>query len=225
MRTLAILAAITAAAVSAQTTPSAPIQHIQAELGTAVKLTKAKVGDKLKAQTVTAVTLANGTAVPIGSTLLGQVLQIDNASVTISFDQANVEGHKIPLAVTLVSVAMLGGSRTQMSNGGSNAKMDSPSGGSLPNDHPLNGGPYSVTEAGANAARGVSHESLSEVNSHGTGSAFTRGADTPAHAGSVIGMPGVTLTIDDGPPYASKFELTTKDLQLPKGIQLMFSVR
>jgi len=35
----------------------------------------------------------------------------------------------------------------------------------------------------------------------------------------------VTLAIDDGPPYASQFKLTTKDLRLPKGVQLMFSVR
>jgi hypothetical protein len=47
----------------------------------------------------------------------------------------------------------------------------------------------------------------------------------PATAGSIIGMPGVSLAIEAGAPYASRFELANKGHQLSKGIQLMFSVR
>jgi hypothetical protein len=181
MRIFAVLTFAAAFALCAQTPPDASILHIQAQLSSKLQLNKTKVGDKLTAQTVTAVTLPNGTAIPIGSMLLGQVLKLDADSVTVSFDQVNVASRKIPLNITLVGAAMMDG-KNQMSQANSSAKVDSPS----PEDHPSN---------------------------------------VSTHSGSVIGMPGVTLSIDDGPPYASQFKLTTKDLRLPKGVQLMFSVR
>jgi hypothetical protein len=210
MRVLITLALMTAIAISAQTL------HIQAQLTTAVKLKKAKAGDKLKAHTVASVTLANGTTIPTGSTMLGQVLQVDAGSVTISFDTANVDGKKIPLNVTLVAVAMIGGSA-----GNGNAKMESPS----PDDHPLNGGPRPAVEAGAKTLNSVGHESLSEVNAGGKDTDNTHARMVAAHSGSVIGLPGVAMVVDDGPPFASRFTITAKDMQLPDGIQLMFSVR
>lgn len=221
MRNLIITSLIAAAAISAQTGPGTQVQHIQAQLATAVRLKKVKVGDKLKAETVAQVTLANGTTIPTGSSLLGQVQQVDAGTVTVSFGTVIIDGHKMPLDITLVGAAMIGGAHTQMSQGSGNAKMDSPS----PDDHPLNGGPRSVTESGANTLNGVSHESLSEVNAGGKDSANTHATMVPAHAGSVIGLPGVALTVDDGPPFASKFAIANKDMQLPQGVQLMFSVR
>lgn len=44
-----------------------------------------------------------------------------------------------------------------------------------------------------------------------------------AHSGSVIGMPGVSLDIDEGPQHASKFVSDGKDLQLKQGLQLMLA--
>ena len=138
--------------------------HIQAELTTAVKLTKTKVGDKLKASTVTQVSIPSGPTIPAGSTIMGQVQKVDGAAVTLAFDQVNVDGKKIPLNITLVAAAVMGGPTTKQGSGGS--KMDSATGGSVPNDHPLNGGGYSPTEAAGNAANG-GQQSLAEVNSTG----------------------------------------------------------
>src|SRR5580658_71475 len=45
-----------------------------------------------------------------------------------------------------------------------------------------------------------------------------------AQTGSVIGMPGVILKVDDSPQHASKFELTGKELQLKQGLQFMLAV-
>ena len=42
-----------------------------------------------------------------------------------------------------------------------------------------------------------------------------------AEAGAVIGVPGVTLHVDDTPQHASKFESSGKDLQLKQGLLLM----
>jgi|SRR5579862_445078 len=45
-----------------------------------------------------------------------------------------------------------------------------------------------------------------------------------AQAGSVIGLPGVTLQVDDSPRHTSKFESSGKDLQLKQGLQLMLAM-
>jgi len=45
-----------------------------------------------------------------------------------------------------------------------------------------------------------------------------------AHTGSVIGMPGVTLEVDEGPERTSKFVSADKELQLKSGMQLMLAV-
>jgi len=42
-----------------------------------------------------------------------------------------------------------------------------------------------------------------------------------AEAGAVIGLPGVTLHIDETPQHASKFQSSAKDFQLKQGLFLM----
>jgi len=44
------------------------------------------------------------------------------------------------------------------------------------------------------------------------------------HTGSVIGMPDVTLEVDEGPQHASKFTSSGKELQLKSGLELMLAV-
>jgi len=48
--------------------------------------------------------------------------------------------------------------------------------------------------------------------------------ETAAQAGSVIGMHGVTLEVDDSPKHASKFQTDAKNLKLRPGLQLMLAV-
>lgn len=48
-------------------------------------------------------------------------------------------------------------------------------------------------------------------------------APTVAQVGSVIGMPGVKLEIDESPQHASRFVSDTKDFQLKQGLLLMLS--
>jgi hypothetical protein len=45
-----------------------------------------------------------------------------------------------------------------------------------------------------------------------------------AQAGSVIGLPGVTLKVDDSPQHTSKFESSGKALQLNQGLQFMLAI-
>jgi len=44
-----------------------------------------------------------------------------------------------------------------------------------------------------------------------------------AQTGAVIGMPGVTLQVDESPRHASKFVSGGKELQLKQGLQLMLA--
>jgi len=48
--------------------------------------------------------------------------------------------------------------------------------------------------------------------------------DTAGQAGSVIGMPGVTLQVDESAEHASKFVSTAKKFQLKQGLQLMLGL-
>jgi len=179
-------AAVYAQAPSLQLPEPVPVL-IQAELTTPVKLAKAKVGDKLKAVTVAPVNVPDGPAIPAGSTVMGQIQKVDGASVTVAFGQVDVDGKKSPLNITLIAAAIMGGPKTQGTEGNADAtKADA---NSLGPDVPLKPGEVRTT------------------------------------AGSVVGLPGVALAIDDAPPFASKFELKNKDQQLPKGLQLMFKVR
>lgn len=218
MRTLAIsfLTGLVLAAVgSAQ--DAKPI-HIQAQLDTPVKLAKAKVGDKLKAQVVAQVALKDGIVIPAGSTVMGSVTQVDADSVTLVFDKADVDGKKIPLDITLVAAAQLGGPK-QMTEGGTTS-------GSPTSDRPLSA--TGSMQPGSNAGKGVSVPSSSSAatNTPAGDTIVKQGGVVHATPGSVIGMPGVALAVDDGAPYASKFTLGSgKDKQLPKGLQLMFTVR
>ena len=45
--------------------------------------------------------------------------------------------------------------------------------------------------------------------------------DSAGQAGAVIGMPGVTLQVDESAQHASKFEWSGKKFQLKPGLQLM----
>lgn len=223
MRVFTLLLMIPALTLAQDSAP-APIQHIQAELTSTLKLAKLKEGAAIQAQTVAPVQLTNGPSIPAGSTVLGRVLSVDSNGLSVVFDEALLGGKRAPLAITLTGLAWMGGGK-QMSMASGSSQLDSPSGGSLPNDHALNGGPYSVTEAGGNAVRGVSHESLAEVNAKPADQTAKRGPGVAAHAGTVIGMPGLKLSVGDAAPFSSRLDFETKERQLPKGMQLMFSVR
>jgi hypothetical protein len=139
-------------------------QFVQAELRTTITAKTAKVGDPVKATAITSAALPGGVKIARGAEIIGQVRAVDSDSISISFDQAEVDGKRTPLNLSV---------RGAMLPGADPSKPDK---------------------------------------------------DTAAHAGSVIGMPGVTLEVDDSPRHASKFTSTGKKLQLKQGLQLMLGV-
>jgi hypothetical protein len=227
--TSVLMASVVLLPVRAQTAPgpspsdSNP-QRVQAGLLTTVKATKAKVNDPITAQTVTPLTLKDGTVIPAGSTLLGHVVKVEAdsadqhiSSIAIAFDSVELKKKaKLPLNLSVVSAM---GSAPAGASG--NNKLVSPSAGPLPYDHPLNGQAYNVVQDSPKLVNNpVGSQSALSGDAGGA-----QGKPTAAHTGSVIGLPGVTLLIDDGAQAVSTFVSAKKNLQLDSGMQLMLVVQ
>lgn len=179
-------------------------QFIQAELLKTIKAKKAKVGDVVKARPVQAVTLPNGFTIPQDSTLLGEVRAVDEKSLAISFDQAEIQGKTTPVKLSIRSAMMPNQEAGATRPGDSSTSLDA----ATPGNRPIHGGV---------AAPGKVTETEPQSTTHS-------GAGVAAQTGSVIGMPGVTLDIDEGPQRASKFVSADKELQLKSGLQMMLAV-
>ena len=226
MATSVILGGMALLPIWAQTAPASSAasdstpQRVQAGLLTTVKATKAKANDPITAQTVTPLTLKDGTVIPAGSTILGHVLKVESdsadrhiSSITVKFDSVELKKKaKLPLNLSLVSAM------ASAPVGESGQKLVAPSQGPLPNDHPLDGHSYSVTQDTPNLINDPTqgHSGISNGETSGA-----QGKPTAAHTGSVIGLPGVTLQIDDGPEAMTTFVSAKKNLQLDSGLQLM----
>jgi hypothetical protein len=183
---------------------------IQVELLKTIKAKKAKVGDVVKARAVQAIVLPGGITIPEGSTLVGEVRAVDEKSIAISFDEAEIKGKTTPAKLSIRG-AMMPGEAPMRSGDGS-----APVAASTPGNRPMQGAPTGVGERTKAAAETTTGSSAPVAG--------------PAHAvaaqtGTVIGMPGVTLEVDEGPQHASKFATSSdKELQLKSGLQLMLAV-
>lgn len=213
--------------VSAQTAPpsnasdSTP-QRVQAGLLTTVKAAKSKANDPIRAQTVTPLNLKDGTVIPVGSTLLGHVVKVESdsgdqhiSSIAVTFDSVELKKKaKLPLNLSVVSAM------ASTPAGASGNKLVSPSEGPLPDDHALNGHAYTIDSASLAKDPTEGHSGISNGGASGT-----QGKLIAGHTGSVIGLPGVTLQIEDGPDAVSTFVSAKKNLQLDSGLQLMLEVQ
>ena len=204
--------------VLSQTAPAAsnaPVStsHVQAQLLTGIKAAKAKANDVVRAQTMTPLALADGSVVPVGSTLSGHVVKAEpdspdghTSSIAITFESVELKKHQtVPLKLSIVS-AMAGASAGA---GNNTYQTASRSANGVGDSHALDGHAYSAKDNSTNI----------EMSSGGT-----PGKPTAAQAGSVIGLPGVTLLFDDGPTAVSTFISAKKNFQLDSGLQMILVV-
>jgi len=84
-------------------------KFIQAELQTPIKAKRAKPGERVKAKTVGSVTLPNGVKVSAGETVFGEVTAAEANSVSIVFDQIEIDGKKTPMKLFVRAAMMPGG--------------------------------------------------------------------------------------------------------------------
>ena len=197
----------------AQASPQS--QTVQVELQKTIKTKNAKVGDEVKARTVSPL-IVNGTVIPVGSTVMGHVISVQPdtsgsgaSSLTLAFDSANVDhGQKLPLKFALLA-AMRPGESSQQQQPQQQPDNTPPAGQAQPEMQILHGG------------------SLTPHNTPETLKKMPENKDHPgvaAQTGSVIGMPGVTLEIVDGSDAGSRFRSTRKNLQLDSGMQFILKV-
>lgn len=99
---------------SGNRTSAARSETLQIELTSTVRANKAKVGDAVKARTVTALILPNQTVVPEGSKLIGRVCVANfernganGAAIGIAFDEVRMKrGEKLRLNLSIRAGAM-----------------------------------------------------------------------------------------------------------------------
>jgi hypothetical protein len=213
-----LLGMFAALPISGQTAPaasSAPVStsHVQVQLLNGVKAAKAKANDPVRAQTMTPLALADGTVIPVGSTLSGHVVKVESDSpdghtysIAITFESVELKKHQtLPLKLSIASAmaptpAGMGNNTYQTASRSANGVTDS---------HALDGHAYTAKEDSTDIE---------------TSGGRTPGKPTAAHAGSVIGLPGVTLMVDDGPDAVSTFISAKKNFQLDSGLQMMLVV-
>ena len=207
-----VLALFTQAVVFAQVDLPSSVPHVQAELTNNIKTKKAKVGDKVRANTEAPLILPNGTAVPVPSTLFGHVSDVTNSetgsSVTIVFDQVEINNKKGPVNFSIRAAMMPGVPQT------------SASGDVAPRNVQLSEPMHGRAQTVQDAAQTV------QVNPAAAGAdsaAPSHGKVVAAQAGTVIGMPGVTLLVDDT-QHTSKFQSSAPNLELRSGLKLMLAV-
>jgi hypothetical protein len=217
IRTSVVLGMFAALPILGQTAPaasSAPVStsHVQAQLLTGVKAAKAKANDPVRAQTMTPLALADGSVIPVGSTLTGHVVKVvpdspdgHTSSIAITFESVELKKHQtVPLKLSIASAmaasAGAGNNTYQTASRSANGVTDS---------HALDGHAYTAKDDSTN------------IETSGGG---TPGKTTAAQAGSVIGLPGVTLVFDDGPNALSTFVSAKKNLQLDSGLQIILVV-
>ncbi len=201
---------------SAQTAPAgssvpASTSQVQAQLLNGVKSAKARANDPVKAQTMTALTLADGTVIPVGAILSGHVVKVESdsadehiSSIAITFEFVELKKNKtLPLRLSIAAAMAPAGAASNT------YQTASRSASGVADSHALNGHAYTAHDDSTNLT---------------TSSGGTPGKATAAHTGSVIGLPGVTLTVDDGPDAVATFKSAKKNFQLDSGVQLMLVV-
>jgi hypothetical protein len=200
-----------------QTAPAASggsvsTSHVQAQLLNGIKAAKAKANDPVRAQTMTPLALADGTVIPVGSTLSGHVVKVEpdspehTSSIAITFESVELKKHQtVPLKLSIASAM----AQAAAGMGNNTYQTATRSGSGVADSHALNGQAYSVKDDNTNLM---------------TSNGAAPGQAVAAHTGSVIGLPGVTLMVEDGPNAVSTFISAKKNLQLDSGLQMILVV-
>jgi hypothetical protein len=233
-----------AQANSSPTAAATPVEMrpVNGELVGKLDSKSAKAGDSVVVKTTQAVKTAEGTEIPKGSKLMGEVTTVkphsqgnENGELTVRFDHAELKGgQSVPIQSVIRSVAP---SESDAANNPANsapAIMGTPMGGGAPGA-PMGGGTGSMagTRPSAPVGTGTANQS---VNGMGAGQGSATGNN--GAAGQVVGkigdqpirttaIPGVLLA-SNAPSGASKFSgvfLSAKsDVHLSGGTQVVLEI-
>jgi hypothetical protein len=203
--------------------PARQSQALQVELTSTVRAKSAKVGDRVKARTVTALILTDQTVIPEGSKVLGHVLRVDcpptgsqETALSIAFDEFQLKhGRTLPAHLSIRAAAFLGAAIQKPPD---DSESDSPSSSWSPSIPPRKD--LILPPAGPRNPNAQPH---SPAQPETTQVDYDRGDLRSAASGTLIGMPGVSLHIDRNAGTAT-FQSSSRKLELNSGLQLILRV-
>jgi hypothetical protein len=220
-----LLASVTANGQSGVPPPTRS-ETVQIELTSTIRAKKARVGDAVKARTVTALILPNQTVVPEGSKLIGHVTVANSGrndtnptAIGIAFDEVQVKnGGKLRLNFSIRAGALLHAAVPVPSQG--EPELTSAPSGSR--HHPTTAQlQQTVNDNSRSSAWGMS----SPLDPPSQPGLFSQPKVElrSVPGGTLNGMPGVTLRVD-GPAGAATFQSSNRKLELKSGLQLVLRV-
>jgi hypothetical protein len=198
---------------------------LQVELTNTIRAKNAKVGDVVTARTVTALILPNQVVIPQGSKVIGYVTQASsgvasrNAAIAIQFDKFELRKQQTLRAdFSIHSGAMHQRAAQPAAPDDEFAEPEPrPSTTTAPDTQR----PARMTLGGTtNSTDTQSKMAQPSVKAQNDGS---RGDMRAAARGTLIGMPGVALRLDET-SGAATFVSTNRKLELKSGLQLMLGV-
>ena len=209
-------------------TPATRSETLQIELTNTIRAKKAKVGDTVKARTVTAFVLPNQIVVPESAKLIGRVslanpgsLDANGVAIGIVFDEVQPrKGKKLRLNLSIQAAMLPRPTLPQAMEEQDSESLAqpgaSPHAASKQKSLPVAGFSSSGRPNAAPEATQGSHLGANETADH-------RGELRALPPGTLIGMPGVTLAVD-GPAGAATFRSSNRKLELKSGLQLQLRV-
>jgi hypothetical protein len=218
------------ATAATQTTPQstqtqAPVQAaaVTAELTKSIDTKKAKVGDEVSAKTTSDAKLPNGTALPKGTKLVGNVVDVTpkskeqkNAHLVLALNRAvTKDGQEMPIHTAVTS--MTAPNAASMGGGG----MDTSSPGSGGMSTPSGGGAGSG--GGAPSAPTPSAPMMSDSGPSGqpTQGQMLKSAQDRVAVGN---MPKVTLSAPNTPDSAGVLDAEGQNISLDSGTKFTLNL-
>jgi hypothetical protein len=196
-------------------------QAVQVELTNTIRARTAKVRDVVKARTVTALILADQAVVPEGSKLVGHVVRVDlppsgaqDTALAIAFDDLQQLKHGRTLRANF-SIRAAGFPPVTVHQSEFGGASDDPSSSwvpSTPTAKRLNLPPSGPRNPNSQPPS----SSQAQID-------YDRGDLRSVRAGTLIGMPGVTLRVD-GRTGTATFRSSSRKLELKSGLQLILRV-
>lgn len=195
---------------------------VAAELTKGIDTKKAKVGDAVNAKTISDAKLPDGTAIPKGTKLVGNVVDVKSKSkeqnsshLVLSLNRAILkDGHEMPIRAAV----------TSMTAPASNARFDTPSGGGAMGGAPsAGGGDAGGASSGAAAAPSAPAMSSSGVNSpaQSTPVEMLKSAEDRVAVGN---KPKVMLSAPTTPESAGVLDAQGENISLDSGTKFTANV-
>jgi len=208
--------------------PPARSRTVQIELTSTIRAKKAKVGDAVKARTVSALILPNQTVIREGSKLTGHVCVANSgrsgtnpATIGIAFDEVQVKsGAEVRLHFSIRAGAFV--HATVHDAGARQNEFEQPSAPYDFQHHPAAGQLQLERDSIAADVQSRLIKPLSPPSEPGSFSEPRIELRT-VPGGTLVGMPGVTLRVD-GPAGAATFQSSNRKLELKSGLQLVLRV-